>query len=121
MTIEEAIGVLSLAQNHIGVEYINGVENPFMTTRLQCAIDIAISNLCAQQEVEKNEPLTIEELYACRKDCVPIWAVAPLDKGELSGWAFLESTGAVSRNFAFWYAAYGKDWVAYRRPPEKEA
>lgn len=54
MTIEEAVGVLSLAQNHIGVEYINGVENPFMTARLQRAIDTAITALRAQRESEKN-------------------------------------------------------------------
>lgn len=68
---------------------------------------------------EEDDPLTIEELYVCRKANVPVWVIAPLTNGELSGWACLGISGAVSPKFALWYEAYGKDWTAYRHPPKR--
>lgn len=81
-------------------------------------IDAALSALYAQQEREKNEPLTLEELQ--RMGGQPIYVV-DLQSAE-SFWALIN----VERKIAFDYirirlfTCYGSKWLAYRRPPNRK-
>lgn len=95
-----------------------------------------VAALRAQQEAEKNEPLTIEELKAMPlKEWV--W-IEILDPETFDYLAFIKAESAYYRkhdygihetlfcgypgiSFAFDYVDYGKAWVAYTsRPPKEE-
>lgn len=86
---------------------------------------MALEAFRAQQESEKNEPLTLEELRGMVGK--PVYIKSDGDK---FGWVLVgKSTDAENVVFIFrdvscclasdWYGAFGP--VAYRRPPIKEA
>ena len=50
MNREEAIKVLERAEGHIGIHYINGVDDPYINPCLMKSIDFAISALREQEE-----------------------------------------------------------------------
>lgn len=88
------------------------------------AVWTAISALRAQQEMEKNDPLTMEELEEYRAKELPVWCeIAVLPGITAKCWGIAGSGNAVLQNFSLrqlWYQHYGRDWRAYRRPPVKE-
>lgn len=120
MTIDEAIEI-------IRDELRKGIGHGYAAMWLN-AHNMAISALRAQQEVEKNEPLTLDELR--EMDGQPVWIDFILDAtGEpISFWAlvsvdeeldeiyFLNNLGGSS--------AYEEVWsdirAVYRRPPESK-
>lgn len=88
------------------------------------AVEMAISALFAQQEVEKNEPLTYEDLQ--KMDGEPVWLSANhmelccdivcIDSDH--DWPIVYFRNA--RNGAFQRNGYGKTWIAYRHPPKEK-
>ena len=70
-----------------------------------------------------NEPLTIEELREMDGD--PVWIV---DIGNRKwygpSWAIVDREANLVRTVKNWnpvfFERYGKQWIAYRRPPEGE-
>ena len=58
MTREEAIKALEQADNYVGIHYINGVEDPYISPYLKEAINIALSALrpVSREQVEKVFP-----------------------------------------------------------------
>ena len=50
MTREEAIKALERAEDYVGIHYIDGVEDPYISPYLLKAIDFAISALREQEE-----------------------------------------------------------------------
>ena len=78
--------------------------------------------LRAQQEVEKNEPLTLDELR--EMDGEPVWVVNSDFKksdGFSDEWALVSSQrrNAESTGTIYHFEDYGKTWLAYRRKPEE--
>ena len=55
MTREEAIKALEQADNYVGIHYINGVEDPYISPYLKEAINIALTALrpVSREQVEK--------------------------------------------------------------------
>lgn len=125
MNGEEAIRLIQahMIAHNIGV---------YPHIRLAKALDMAISALRAQQEVESklkvvesNAPLTLDELR--QMDGEPVWihfiggAVIRND-----GWFIISQigtseiflSGKVSVYKNFWY--YGETWVAYRQKPRED-
>ncbi len=86
------------------------------------ALDMAVAALRAQQEVEKNEPLTLEELM--QMDGEPVWVsnskIMHID-GFCDEWAIVscnrqdvESIGTI-----YHFENYGRTWLAYRYKPKE--
>ena len=85
---------------------------------------MAIFALRAQQEAEKNEPLTPKELDQLEK--YPIFVVPLDEKDAAPGWciyhqgiAHTDSALTPFRGYFFYRRDYGVRWVAYRRPPKE--
>lgn len=78
------------------------------------AYDIAISALRAQQEAEKNEPLTLEELR--EMDC-PVWICY---KQETWGPQHPLADNMSCSRYQFCFEDYGKTWLAYRHQPRRK-
>lgn len=91
----------------------------------------AITLLRTHPEAQPNEPLTLEELR--EMDGQPVW-VKVIDhtvfadkEDDFDGWGMCRSFGArvwdgkradiVHVDYEF--EAYGKEWLAYRRPPKE--
>lgn len=111
MTIEEAIETIQYASA------FNSENSP-----LTRALDMAISALRTQQEAEKNEPLTLDELR--EMDGEQVYVVPNMGCG-ISTWAVVNldfmRLEAPNINYYFGEYGYSRFWLAYRRPPEKGA
>lgn len=88
------------------------------------ASKLALDALLAQQEAEKNEPLTLEELR--EMDGEPVWCCDPQNIYN-GGWALVRSEpldvpeynyGAYSSDVFLDFSRYGSEWLAYRRKPD---
>lgn len=91
------------------------------------ALSLAISTLRAQQEAEKNEPLTLEQLL--EMDGQPVWVEHPDGYKHYNGWTLVFVSWKVQKQVRVTYATGGSGDVSlllddgakiYRRPPEKE-
>lgn len=123
MTIEEAINVLEdgdWLKDYICYRPRTSSSDKAMEKLLD-AITIALHHLRAQQEAEKNEPLTLEELLAMVGK--PTYMVfSQKDEGR---WYLITSTSGEKINFCdsdantyYCYKNdYGPEWVAYLHPP----
>ena len=99
---------------------------------LYTALNMAITVLLAQNEAEKNEPLTVDELRILPLESwlwVEILDVDAFRWKEESSYyrKQLDHTnneafccGYPGIGFEFEYEDYGKTWLAYRRPPKGE-
>ncbi len=118
MITEEAIRRIA---DHMEVHRIG--EYPHI--RIAEALNMAIDALRAQDEAEKNEPLTLEEL----QELVwrPVWVerhdfgmseYAIVRDTEILGFvSFATGTGRIRLPCS----VYGRNWMAYRRKPEEAA
>ncbi len=117
MTTEEAIRTLELAISEVEREY---------PMNYAAAINKAILALRAQAEAEKNEPLTLEELW--KMDGEPVW-IQPKEKNR-GIWAFVDTCCGLVRIFGTrdrertfgicrHFDTYGRTWLAYRRKPKE--
>ena len=85
------------------------------------AFEMAISALRAQQEAEKNDPLTLEEPRGMNGE--PVWVQSPR-MPEYGRWAIVE--GVDIEHKILWLIAdytchdYGKVWLAYRHKPKEK-
>lgn len=109
------------------IEYLTRCEDG-LDQNFDCAVQMAISALRAQQQTEKNEPLTLEQLR--RMDGEPVFVVAmpgsPKEKFypewcivSIIGERGAATIGGVEHT---WYdfEDYGTEWLAYRHKPEEE-
>ena len=123
MTIKEAIKTIELAIAE--VEWVYPID-------YAAAFDVAISALRAQQELERNEPLTVDELREMAKE--PVWTVGVsyTKDGTFSMWDIIESVNENGIHFGYsdeyvewWnYGLKNMDgnllgWLAYRRKPKE--
>ena len=130
MTIEEAIKTIELAVSEVQQEY---------RMDFAAAVDVAISALRAQQQLESNlkvlesnEPLTVDELMGMAKE--PVWTVGVsyTKDGTFSMWDIIESVNENGIHFGYsdeyvewWnYGLKNMDgnlfgWIAYRRKPQE--
>lgn len=109
MTREEAISVL---------ERVAHTESKWPGTEDTLeALDMAISAL-RQQEQDRNEPLTLDELL--EMDGEPVYIV----DGDLAWWDIVSHSTKyflmLVRDEAMPFIRYGKTWLAYRQKPEEE-
>lgn len=93
--------------------------------KLREALNMAIAALRKQEEREKPEPLTLDELR--QMDGQPVW----LETGEVSigeqicgSWEIFirreyEFYCFTRRKKGFWAENYGKTWLAYRNKPKE--
>lgn len=124
MTKEEAI-------NALRIEGILFDGNAKRISEFFAGLDMAISDLRAQQEHESNEPLTLDELRQMEGE--PVWTVGVsyTKDGTFSMWDIIESVDENGIQFGYscehpeWWA-YGLKttdgkrllgWLAYRRKP----
>lgn len=92
---------------------------------------MAISALRTQQEAEKNDPLTPEELQSMYEqpiyvvpievdaDWKPHWCIY---KGESNGFKAHATAKSLSKRGVMYFiyeSDYEKTWLAYRRPPNE--
>lgn len=120
MTIEDAIKHLDLMQVNIAGELaFSAIAKTYYE-----AVDMAIAALRAQQEAEKNDPLTADELR--EMEGKPIWRKDLVLQERMASCVVLGHYGT-HLEYAGWTDGthdmlrdYGKTWLAYRRPPEKE-
>lgn len=77
------------------------------------AIGKGVSALRAQQEAEKNEPLTLDELREMGGE--PYWHVGLRKKSAPPHWNILDPFVALHIEDY----KYGENWLAYRRKPEE--
>ncbi len=123
MSIEEAINYLAEKRQEYQ-KWIDIMPNPENTYPDICnhakAIDLSIAALRAQQEVQKNEPLTLEELQ--EMDGEPVWLeeVGHDGYGEwdicygVTGLGGEDPLVCFSNDFLS-VKNYGVTWLAYRR------
>lgn len=127
MTIEDAIERFERQLNSAIVVLDSGFgtrpgeDNRLYRERKEMA-EITLAALRAQQEAEKNAPLTLDELR--EMDGEPVWAVLlTKTNGNDSGWTLVYKNNGYSAaqrwtRWTLWYEDYGKTWLAYRRKPE---
>lgn len=108
MTREEAIRRI---KDHIKVHHIG--EYPHI--RIAEALNMAIAAIRAQQEAEKNEPLTLDELREMEGE--PYWHVSLQSDLLQHHWAILPSEVAKCPQDYF----YSERWLAYRHKPKEDA
>lgn len=134
MTREEAIQILE-----DGEWWENF--NPWYETanaeylKLHDAVDIALSELRAQKEVEKNDPLTLEDLWEMSQRCEGVYVAhtngtpvfreqaycaAALDFSPSFGSTKMHVHAIYGDRLTFWEDEYGKTWLAYRHKPKEE-
>lgn len=129
MTIEEALKSLS------GPYKIRGGSNEPTTTlyfdirmvELFDALNMALDALRAQQEAEKNEPLTLEDLK--EMDGQPVWAEEPDGYKHYSRWVLVDCAWK-GKGLIYLHSCPGQILLEsfllnggkiYRRPPVKAA
>jgi hypothetical protein len=112
MTVEKALAILDdlRAWNNTPPPDEEAVE----------ALSLAISTLRAQQDAEKNEPLTLGELR--QMDGEPVWVEPYLAVPD--GWYLVDLTDMAlrRRHSVIWIDKpnAASKFTAYRRPPVKE-
>ena len=131
MTTEEAIKALGLMKNveSIVATYEPGeIRNDTTVHELREACRIAADALRAQQQTEKNDPLTLEELRGM--DGEPVYVVQT-DSGKYARfapeWCIIHTygddgsadIGGIDYDH-YWFNEYERDWLAYRHKPEEE-
>lgn len=90
-------------------------------------VSMAISALCAQQQLESNlkvlesnEPLTVDELR--KIDGEPVYIHSDTFPGDC-GWRVIKKASVLDIQFTdgdcFLFIFYGKSWIAYRRKPQE--
>ena len=78
---------------------------------------LALAALCAQQEAEQNEPLTLDELRTM--DGEPMW-LAAIGEDFDDGWYLIVAVDSnrlhcLQLYTMLFFEHYGKTWLAYRR------
>lgn len=134
MTTKEAVTLFGGAATEL-VGALAEAENDSAATQLQRCIDaydMAISALLAQQQLESNDPLTVDELLEMAKE--PVWTVGVsyTRDGTFSMWDIIESVNENGIHFGYsdeyvewWnYGLKNMDgnllgWLAYRRKPQE--
>ena len=101
MTIEEAIAYFDARRNY----------NPHNGNSE--AERLALAALRAQQEAEKNEPLTMDELREMGGE--PYWHVGLQEDSPPPHWSILDAHFAQHIEDY----EYGERWLAFRRKPEE--
>ncbi len=123
MTAEEAIKIMIMAFEQADMRKSQDPQG-YRFGELANAYALSIAALRAQQEAEKNEPLTLEELREI--DGEPVW-VTELSIG-IGYWALIMDdatydglylTRATKFSDYGSYALYGKTWLAYRHKPKE--
>ena len=114
MSIDEAIKKLDEVRNFWIVPR-HGEGDNYLVARK--AIDMAIDALREKHEGEKNEPFTKEELQEelDNRRNGWLWCVDLSDENH-TGWYWNANLYRFSN-----LAAYGKTWLAYRKPPKEDA
>lgn len=107
MTTEEAIKQIDGAE----MVLINRDFKKFQTASI-----MAINALRSQQEQERNEPLTLDELQQMRVQ--PVWIESPEYEYDFPGrWEILEISGKGmwdGIHGEYFESDYGNMWIAYR-------
>ena len=116
MTTEKAIRRI---KDHIAVHHIG--EYPHV--KLLDAMCMAISALRAQQQAQKNDPLTLEEMW--EMDGEPVWVVGISSINNFNGhWDICSLESGDATTFPYCgenpdINLYGITWKAYRHKPEE--
>lgn len=120
MTIDEAIEKTTICFS--GYIMLSDIKNDIeKMMKYNEAMTMAISALRAQQDVEKNDPMTLDELRDMNRQHVWI----KQKDGFITG-AVIDIV--LDRVIAIWATGrdgieiereYGKTWLAYRRPPNE--
>ena len=114
MTNEEAIKILEYPVKKWSMEWDEREDG----LSYYEAVDLAISTL-RQQEHDRNEPLTLDELRQMNGE--PVWVQSP-GVPEYGRWAIVEGVGenCLFLHDDFTGHDYGKTWLAYRQKPEED-
>ncbi len=117
MSIEEAIRSINYGLK------METTDAPFvrqMTIVRTDALQVALAVLRTQQERERNEPLTLDELR--NMDGEPVYVVVLYAK--TAWWAVVRTVTSekLTTDYGGWFdmTEYGKTWLAYRHKPKEE-
>lgn len=127
--MKTSIEILEHAKDYVGIHYVNGVEDPYISSVLLRAIEDGIAALRVQQQ--PNDPLTLDELREMNGD--PVWIViidhdSFADKNDdFDGWGLCRKSWvrmwdekrADLVRVDHQFEDYGKAWLAYRRKLEE--
>lgn len=127
MSIEEIIKALkeTVYQNECSVKYAKAHGIDYIADSIRRDIRTlrwAIALLKTHPDAQPNEPLTLEELR--EMDGQPVWThsdIFPCD----CGWRVIkrivvDSDVEFTDGWSFGFDGYGKNWLAYRRPPKED-
>lgn len=127
MTIEEAIDILAAGDWWNYLDAFCAIKEK-ARKELCDALDTAIAALRAQQEAEKNDPLTLDELREMQWEPVFVthskhgkgWCIIDWH-GVNKTWAYFSKTGTAEGMTAvpITAATYGETWLAYRHKPKE--
>lgn len=120
MTIDRAIDISS--------KFSMGCHVTLRDGEIQEYNQLCFSAICSQREAEKNEPLTWDELVLARGCPIFIsanfeyWAIVQ-ETFEADGDIFVSLLSSHDEDDCGCRSQYGPGlaWIAYRRPPGKEA
>lgn len=116
MEIKEAIRTIEVAMAEVEWNYPMDYATAF---------EMAIAVLRAQQELEKNAPLTLGELVNLGVMAIVgediVYCVPMNDWVKVSKWGILFLGTDDYRSWREIEEDYGKTWLAYRRKPKEEA
>lgn len=127
MNIDEALDFLNYYRN---CHYTDSSDTE--EYKLAQAINSILPDYCAlraQQEAEKNEPLTLDELR--EMDGKPVWIMSAKEDGKIPARYMLASDYYADRDLYLYQPdsgltqgyqgrSYRKTWLAYRHKPKEE-
>lgn len=124
MTTEEAREILStvLEYTHIDCDYAydkaDGSVELVPGGEISEALTMAIAALRAQQEAEKNEPLTLDEL---REMNAPVWCLCKPIEGGNGYWCLCQNGHITTPAGTQYFVSEIPHWVFLRHKPKEES
>ncbi|MCI7639143.1 MAG: hypothetical protein MSS60_04875 [Clostridiales bacterium] len=117
------IEILERANDYVGIHYVNGVEDAYISPCLLKAIKNGIAALREQEERENQNPLTLEELklHLSKRhphEIEPLYIVfdPPMPVDYAPRWRDAYNLSSLVAHDA---ENYGKRWKAYRSKPKE--
>ncbi len=100
-----------------------GIKHDIYSESVASYVKAAVTALRAQREVEKDDPLTLDELR--KLDGEPVWLMS-LGEDFEDGWYIITKADRIQLHclqlyVMLYYTHYGTTWIAYRHKPKEES
>ena len=122
MTREEAIKALERAEDYVGIHYVNGVEDPYISPYLLKAIDFAVAAI-REQEQRRWIPVT-DRLPEDDHDVLIVGSGSPVKNVRLENSLeiarFSKDEGWILECWPDWETPIVTHWMPLPEPPKGE-